>query len=148
MALVISPENLMPPSAISGTPDSRAARLHSAIAVSCGTPAPETMRVVQMEPGPMPTLMPSTPRSISRARLRKCRHCRDQLHVGHALLDRLHGLDHAQAVGVRGIDGDHVHFAAHQFLARSRKSPVAPMAAPTRRRPCSSLAALGYFSFF
>ncbi len=32
--------------------------------------------------------------------------------------------------------------------ARSRKSPVAPMAAPTRRRPCASLAALGYLSFF
>ena len=32
--------------------------------------------------------------------------------------------------------------------ARSRKSPVAPMAAPTRSRPCESLAALGYFNFF
>ena len=27
------------------------------IAVSCGTPTPATMRVVQIEPGPMPTLM-------------------------------------------------------------------------------------------
>ncbi len=65
MALVMSPEYLMPPSAISGTPASRAARAHSAMAVICGTPAPETTRVVQIEPGPMPTLMPSTPSEIS-----------------------------------------------------------------------------------
>ena len=32
--------------------------------------------------------------------------------------------------------------------ARSRKSPVAPIAAPTRRRPWLSFAALGYFSRF
>ena len=31
------------------------------IAVSCGTPTPATMRVVQIEPGPMPTLMASAP---------------------------------------------------------------------------------------
>ena len=36
----------------------------------------------------------------------------------------------------------------HHRAARSRKSPVAPIAAPTRSRPCESLAALGYFSFF
>src|SRR5208283_4815376 len=35
------------------------------IAVSCGTPTPATMRVVQIEPGPMPTLIPSAPASIS-----------------------------------------------------------------------------------
>ena len=69
MALVTSPENLMPPSEISGTPEPRVARAHSAMAVICGTPAPLTTRVVQMEPGPMPTLMPSAPRfdQIARA---------------------------------------------------------------------------------
>ena len=35
------------------------------IAVSCGTPTPATMRVVQIEPGPMPTLTASAPASIS-----------------------------------------------------------------------------------
>jgi hypothetical protein len=35
------------------------------MAVICGMPAPVTMRVVQMEPGPMPTLMASAPASIS-----------------------------------------------------------------------------------
>ena len=37
----------------------------SAMAVICGTPAPETTRVVQIEPGPMPTLTPSAPSAIS-----------------------------------------------------------------------------------
>ena len=57
MALVMSPEYLMPPSAMTGTSLSRVARAASAMAVICGTPAPVTTRVVQMEPGPMPTLM-------------------------------------------------------------------------------------------
>ena len=39
-------------------------------------------------------------------------------------------------------------FAFASSWARSRKSPVAPIAALTRSRPCSSLAAPGYFNFF
>ena len=35
------------------------------MAVICGTPTPATMRVVQIEPGPMPTLTPSAPWSTS-----------------------------------------------------------------------------------
>ena len=35
------------------------------MAVICGTPTPATTRVVQMEPGPMPTLTASAPASIS-----------------------------------------------------------------------------------
>jgi hypothetical protein len=64
-ALARSPEYLMPPSAITGAPDSRAARKASDTAVSCGTPTPATIRVVQMEPGPMPTFTASAPASIS-----------------------------------------------------------------------------------
>src|SRR6202023_1519210 len=64
-ALVRSPENLMPPSAMTGTPCGAAARAQSRMAVTCGTPAPVTTRVVQMLPGPMPTFTASTPRSIS-----------------------------------------------------------------------------------
>src|ERR1035437_7747577 len=33
------------------------------MAVTCGTPTPATTRVVQIEPGPTPTLMPSAPAS-------------------------------------------------------------------------------------
>jgi hypothetical protein len=32
-------------------------------AMICGTPTPATMRVVQIEPGPMPTFTPSAPAS-------------------------------------------------------------------------------------
>ena len=35
------------------------------MAVTCGTPTPATTRVVQIEPGPMPTLTASAPASTS-----------------------------------------------------------------------------------
>ena len=49
---------------MTGTP-LRAALAASMIAVSCGTPTPATIRVVQIEPGPMPTLIASAPASTS-----------------------------------------------------------------------------------
>src|SRR2546427_285493 len=64
MAFVMSPEYLMPPSAMRGTPVPFAARAASITAVSCGTPAPVTTRVVQMDPGPIPTFSPSMPSAI------------------------------------------------------------------------------------
>ena len=51
----------MPPSAIIGIPASRAATEQSRIAVICGTPTPATIRVVHIEPGPIPTLTQSAP---------------------------------------------------------------------------------------
>ena len=45
----------MPPSAMTGMPALSASLQQSMTAVICGTPAPDTTRVVQMEPGPMPT---------------------------------------------------------------------------------------------
>ena len=53
----------MPPSAMQQRSISRAARPPSMMAVTCGTPTPATMRVVQMEPGPMPILTQSAPAS-------------------------------------------------------------------------------------
>ncbi len=50
---------------MTGTPASRAASDASYTAVTCGTPTPATTRVVQMEPGPTPTLTASTPASMS-----------------------------------------------------------------------------------
>src|SRR5881392_1124814 len=64
-ALATSPEYFTPPSAMMGTPTDFAAATLSEIAVSCGTPTPATMRVVQIDPGPTPTLTASTPASIS-----------------------------------------------------------------------------------
>src|SRR5438128_781162 len=60
-ALVISPEYLMPPSAMMGSRSPARAAAQSAIAVNWGTPAPDTTRVVQMEPGPTPTFTASAP---------------------------------------------------------------------------------------
>ena len=64
MAFGMSPEYLMPPSAMMVLPYLSAASAQSMMAVICGTPMPATTRVVQMEPGPMPTLTTSAPDSI------------------------------------------------------------------------------------
>ena len=64
-ALAISPENRIPPSAIKVAPLPFNAPATLATAVICGMPTPLTMRVVQIEPGPMPTLTASAPLSTS-----------------------------------------------------------------------------------
>ena len=64
-ALTISPLYLIPPSAIIGTPLPLTAAEASIMALSCGTPIPAIIRVVQILPGPTPTFMPSTPVSNS-----------------------------------------------------------------------------------
>src|SRR5690606_13724892 len=64
-ALAMSPEYCNPPSAMTGMPAGAAASDASYTAVTCGTPTPATMRVVQIEPAPTPTLTASTPASTS-----------------------------------------------------------------------------------
>src|SRR5699024_6702401 len=64
-ALMMSPENLIPPSAIIDLPCFRASVAQSYTAVICGTPTPATTRVVQIEPGPIPTLTTSAPASYN-----------------------------------------------------------------------------------
>ena len=64
IALARSPEYLIPPSAIDGTPALAQTAEASKIAVSWGTPTPAIIRVVQIDPGPMPILTASTPASI------------------------------------------------------------------------------------
>ena len=51
----------MPPSAMTGTPAAARPSIANWIALICGTPTPATMRVVQIEPGPMPTFTASAP---------------------------------------------------------------------------------------
>ena len=53
----------MPPSARIATRFCRAARDARYSAVICGMPTPATMRVVQIEPGPCPTLIAFAPQS-------------------------------------------------------------------------------------
>ena len=54
----------MPPSAIKGTPVLFETERQFMMAVIWGMPIPATMRVVQIEPGPTPILIPSTPALI------------------------------------------------------------------------------------
>ena len=70
IALGMSPEWRIPPSAIMGIPKGSAALFTSRIALICGTPTPATTRVVQIDPGPIPTFNPSAPASI-----RSCAAC-------------------------------------------------------------------------
>src|SRR6476661_1072546 len=65
MALAMSPDCCRPPSPMTGTPAGRHALAASQMAVTCGTPMPVTTRVVQIDPGPTPTLTASTPASTS-----------------------------------------------------------------------------------
>ena len=57
----MSPEYLIPPSAIIGTLLFFKELHTSKIADNWGTPTPATTLVVQIDPGPIPTLIPSTP---------------------------------------------------------------------------------------
>ena len=65
IALAMSPENLIPPSAIIFTLLFLSASFISSIAVTCGTPMPAIILVVHIEPGPIPTLTASTPAFIN-----------------------------------------------------------------------------------
>ena len=62
IALAISPEKRIPPSAINGICSFNALATAS-IAEICGIPIPATIRVVQIEPGPIPTFTASAPAS-------------------------------------------------------------------------------------
>ena len=64
-ALTTSPEYLMPPSEMTGTSRHRRRGRSRRPPSAAGTPTPATTRVVQMLPGPIPTLTASTPASMS-----------------------------------------------------------------------------------
>jgi hypothetical protein len=97
------------------------------MAVSCGTPTPATIRVVQIEPGPIPTLTASAPASISVAR---CDVTRDHLDAVGGLLDPADRFQHPAGVAVRGVDHDQVASRRDQVLG----ALVAVLAHRRRRR--------------
>ncbi len=115
IALAMSPEKRMPPSAISGTPCGASAAAMFATALICGTPTPATMRVVQIEPGPMPTLTASAPASINASAaspvtmLPAITCCAGQ----RALMRRTVSITPLR-MAVRRVDDDHVHAAVAQ----------------------------------
>ncbi len=55
----------MPPSDTTGMPYLSPISAHWRTALTCGMPIPATMRVVQIEPAPMPTLTQSAPALMS-----------------------------------------------------------------------------------
>jgi hypothetical protein len=75
--------------------------------VIIGTPMPATMRVVQIEPAPMPTFTASTPRSISASVASP---------VATLPAQRRHHVEHALRVAVRGVDDEHVDVGVDQRL--------------------------------
>ena len=114
IALAMSPEYCMPPSAITGTPAGRQATAASMIAVTCGTPTPATTRVVQIEPGPTPTLTASAPASTSAfAPAHGGDVAADDVDRDCRLEPRDH-LEHPALVPVRGVDDDHVDAGVDQ----------------------------------
>ncbi len=90
-------------------------RAASKTAVIWGTPMPATTRVVQMEPGPMPTFTQSAPASIrALAPLGGGDVARDQLQVGIVLLHQAHRVQNAAVVAVGGVQHHHVHLGLYQ----------------------------------
>jgi len=149
IALATSPENLIPPSAIMGTPAFEATSTQSTIAVICGTPAPVTTLVVQMLPGPIPILIASTPASIrafapSAVAIFPAMTWRPGNRFFTAVTAEM-TLDECPCAVSTTIASTRASTSA---AARSRKSPVAPIAAAQRSLPSSSFAALGYLIAF
>ena len=148
MAFAISPEKRIPPSAMIGTPYFAAPLAASATAESWGIPIPAMMRVVQILPGPTPTLMASAP---ARARAMAASSV--------AILPTITSIFGKAALicfkvsitpfecpcAVSMLTTSTPALMSAATLASM--SGVTPTAAPTIRRPKLSLAALG-LSFF
>ena len=131
----------MPPSAITGMPCLAATSAQSRMAEICGTPTPETMRVVQIEPGPMPTLtrvgagVDQVPGGLGRGDV-----AGDHIDL-EALFDLPDGLDDVLRVAVGGVDDDDVDLRFDQGLdplevvhADGRSDPQPPAAVPGGER--------------
>ena len=119
------------------------------MAVSCGTPTPATMRVVQIEPGPMPTLMASAPASISAlapspVAMLPATTCT-------SFDSRLMRVTASSTAREWPCAVSTTTRSTPASISRSvRSKPLSPtvVAAATRRRPCSSLQACGLATAF
>jgi len=120
----------MPPSAITGIPASRQARAASAIAVNLRhSRAGDDTRSAD-DPGPIPTLMAQPRPSPAAGALISALHSRQAIDFWKFGFYRLNASNHAAGVAVCAVDRQHVPLALTISCARSRKSPVAPMAHP------------------
>ena len=134
----------MPPSEIIVTSVSFRASATFATAEICGTPTPATMRVVHMEPGPIPTFTASAPASTS-ARAASAVAIFPAITCWSPHLALIFSTiamtprewPCAVSTTTRSTP------ASRSAATRSMVSGVVPTAAPTRRRPFSSFAARG-----
>ena len=116
------------------------------MAVTCGTPTPATTRVVQIEPGPTPTLTPSTPASMSAWAPLLVATLPPITSMSVLALSCLimSSTDCAWPCAVSTMRKSTP--ASMSAWARRLASSPTPTAAPTTRRPPSSLVAFGNFS--
>ena len=119
------------------------------MAVSCGTPTPATMRVVQIEPGPMPTLIASAPASISA--LAPSAVATLPATTCTAFDSRLMRVTASSTAREWPCAVSTTTRSTPASIRRSvRSKPLSPtvVAAATRSRPCSSLQACGLATAF
>ncbi len=134
----------MPPSAMMVTLSFSSARAQSLMAVICGTPTPATTRVVQIDPGPMPTLTASAPALASAS-------AASPVATLPAMIWALGKLRRTSATACTTARECPCAVsmqmtsqpAASSASTRSSRSAPMPTAAPARRLPRSSLAANG-----
>ena len=139
----------MPPSAITGMSCLAAAAAHSAIDEIIGMPMPATMRVVQMEPAPMPTFTALTPILINAsvaAAVATLPAIRSRSGNASRILLTMSITPCEWPWAVSTISTSTC--ALTSASARSRVSRAMPTAAPVRRRPSESLQAFGYLMAF
>ena len=123
------------------TPAGRATEATSWIAVNWGMPTPEMTRVVQMEPGPTPTLMACTP-ALMRSEAPSAVTTLPATMGRSVSLRRLETTSMTRVVWPVAASMNRASAPAElRALARSRYSGPTPTAAPQRRWPCSSLEA-------
>ncbi len=149
IALVTSPGVLDAAVGNDGRLAGTAAAAQSMMAVNWGTPTPATIRVVQMEPGPMPTLTADAPAAMSAsvasavATFPAMMSNRGYFFVSfRTVVTTMSECPWAVSTAMRSTP------ALTRASARSMVSPPTPTAAATRNLPIGSLLAFGYFIAF
>ena len=142
----MSPEYLIPPSAMRGIPFFDATAEHFMIAVIWGTPTPAMTRVVQIDPGPTPTFTQSAPALISASvpspvATFPAISCTLGKFFRSDRTVLITSLEWPCAVSTQRRSAP----AFRSFSTRSSQPVPTPTAAPTLRRPFPSLQAKGYF---
>ncbi len=141
IAFVASPEYRIPPSAMTGTSCRLATSATCATAVICGIPAPVTTRVVQIDPGPMPTLIPSAKSTTAAAASRVPTFPTTTSAPVSSVMWRALSMTLRLWAWAQSINSTS---APASSAARARSVSPGPTAAPTRSAPSGSRAASSY----